>query len=109
LKEKLLTKRLIIIALRGVLDLLELEQNNFASINNNRLIVLDFDRTINNRKLKQINFELDNVKIETLPKDNMDINTKIDVVRQRTVRKQCRTTSRASVAELLAIASLLSA
>ena len=104
LGEKSLTERLIITAPGGVSGPSELEQDDFASVDGGRLVILDFDRTVDDGKLEQINFELGNVKPEMLPERNMDMDTEVDVVRQRTVRKQRGTASGASVAEVLATA-----
>lgn len=102
LGEKSLTERLIITAPGGVSGPSELEQDDFASVDGGRLVILDFDRTVNDGKLEQMNFELGNMKAEILPEGNVDIDTEVDVVRQRTVRKQRGAASRASVAEVLA-------
>jgi len=107
LGEKSLTERLIITAPGGVSGPSETEQDDFSSVDGGRLVILDFDRTVNDGKLEQINFELGNVKAEMLPEGNVDMDTEVDVVRQRTVRKQRGTASRPSVAELLATASPL--
>jgi len=109
LGEKSLTERLIITAPGGVSGPSELEQDDFASVDGGRLVILDFDRTVNDGKLEQMNFELGNTKAEILPEGNIDMDTEVDVVRQRTVRKQRGTASRASVVEVLATASPLPA
>lgn len=109
LGEKSLTERLIITAPGGVSGPSELEQDDFASVDGGRLVILDFDRRVNDGKLEQMNFELGNVKPELLPEGNVDMETEVNVVRQRTVRKQRGTASRASVAEVLAAAPPLPA
>ena len=102
--EKSLAERLIITAPGGVSGPAELEQDDFASVDGGRLVVLDFDRTVGDGKLEQMNFELGTVKPEILPEGNVDLDTEIDVVRQRTVRKQRGKASGASVAQVLAAA-----
>ena len=104
LGEKSLAERLIITAPGGVSGPAELEQDDFASVDGGRLVILDFDRTIDDGKLQQMNFELGFVKPEILPEGNVDMETEVDVVRRRTIRKQHGTASRASLAQVLAAA-----
>ena len=104
LGEKSLAERLIITAPGGVSGPAELEQDDFASVDGGRLVILDFDRTTDDGSLEQMNFELGIVKPEVLPEGNVDMDTEVAVVRQRTVRKQRGAASGTSVAQALAAA-----
>lgn len=104
LGEKSIAERLIIAAPGGVPSTSGLEQDEFASVDGGRLVILDFDRTIDGGKLEQLNFEVGDAKPELLEEGNMDMDTEVAFVRQRTVRKRRETSNGASVAGMLASA-----
>ena len=106
LGEKSLSERLIIAAPGGVSgpSELELEQDEFSPVDGGRLVILDFDRTSCDGNLEQLNFELGNVKPEILEEGNVDMDTEVDIVRQRTVRKQRESPRGSNIADILATA-----
>ena len=100
--EKSLSERLIIAAPGGVSGPSELEQDEFSPVDGGRLVILDFDRTSCDGKLEQLTFELGNVKPEILEEGNVDMDTEVDIVRQRTVRKQREAPRGSNIADILA-------
>ncbi|KAG7006914.1 hypothetical protein G7Y79_00012g032500 [Physcia stellaris] len=104
LGEKSIAERLIIAAPGGIPSTSGLEQDEFSSVDGGRLVILDFDRTIDGEKLEQLNFEVGDAKPEMLEEGNMDMDTEVAFVRQRTVRKKRDTSNGASVASMLASA-----
>ena len=105
LGEKSLAERLIIAAPGGVPSTSGLEQDEFASVDGGRLVLLDFDRSSSDGKLEQLSFEVGDAEPELLEERNMDMDTEVAFVRQRTVRKSRRGVSNeASVVSVLAAA-----
>ncbi|CAF9912905.1 MAG: hypothetical protein HETSPECPRED_001239 [Heterodermia speciosa] len=105
LGEKSISERLIIAAPGGVPSTSGLEQDDFASVDGGRLVILDFDRTVEDGKLEQLNFEVGDAKPEMLEEGNMDMDTEVAFVRQRTVRKRRDVPNEPSVASMLASGS----
>ncbi|KAL8819049.1 MAG: hypothetical protein Q9191_007817 [Dirinaria sp. TL-2023a] len=104
LGEKSLSERLIVAAPGGVSGPSELEQDEFSPVDGGRLVILDFDRTSCDGTLEQLNFELGNVKPEILDEGDVDMDTEVDIVRQRTVRKQRESPRGSNIADILAAA-----
>lgn len=93
-----LKERLIIAAPGGVPEISELEQGSFAANDGGRLIILDFDRTIEDGKIEEMVFEVGDAVPELLVEDNVDIDTQVAIARQRTVRREA--TDRRTIVEL---------
>ncbi len=83
-----LAERLVIAAPGGISGDLELEQEGFASVDGGRLVILDFDRTPNDGKAEKITFEVGNDTPELLEEEDMDMDTEVALVRQRTVKRE---------------------
>ena len=83
-----LAERLIIAAPGGISGNVELEQEGFASVDGGRLVILDFDRTPNDGKVEEITFEVGNDSPELLEEEDMDMDTEVALVRQRTVKRE---------------------
>ena len=90
-----LAERLIIAAPGGISGSVGLEQEGFASVDGGRLVILDFDRTPNDGKVEEITFEVGNDSPELLEEEDMDMDTEVALVRQRTVKREA--ISRAAV------------
>ena len=97
-----LGERLVIAAPGGIAGESELEQDGFASVDGGRLVILDFDRTADDGMVKEITFEVGNDTPELLEEANMDMDTEVALVRQRTVKREAST--RAAVVDVLASA-----
>ena len=97
-----IAERLIIAAPGGVSGPDNLDQDEFASVDGGRLILLDFDRGIGDGKIDTITFEVVNEPPELLEEEDMDMDAEVDLVRRRTVRQ--RNQFGTSVAEALASA-----
>lgn len=97
-----LAERLIIAAPGGIPGDPELEQDDFAAVDGGRLIVLDFDRTVDDGATEEITFEVGNVEPELLEEERIDIDTEVALARRRTVKREL--TSAATVANVLASA-----
>ena len=95
-----LGERLVIAAPGGIPGDPELEQDGFASVDGGRLVILDFDRTADEGMVEEITFELGNDTPELLEESNIDIETEVALVRQRTVKREA--TSRATAVDVLA-------
>lgn len=104
LGEKSIAERLIIAAPGGVPGPSGLEQDDFASVDGGRLVIMDFDRRSDDGKLEQLSFEVGNAKPELLEEGNLDMDTEVAFVRQRTVRKRRDISNETSVASMLASA-----
>ncbi len=82
-----LTERLIIAAPGGLPVDSELEQDEFASVDGGRLVILDFDRTVGNGEIEDITFEVGNDTPELLQEENVDMETEVAIARRRTVKR----------------------
>lgn len=82
-----LKERLIIAAPGGIAGDPELEQDDFASIDGGRLIILDFDRTAEDGKVEELTFEVGHVGPEILEEETVDMDTEVALARRRTIRK----------------------
>ncbi|KAI4119307.1 MAG: hypothetical protein LQ345_000776 [Seirophora villosa] len=83
---------------------IDLEQDDFASVDGGRLIVLDFDRGIGDGKVEHLNYELGHVKPELLEERDMDMEVEVDIIRRRTTRRRIGVGMGTSVADALASA-----
>lgn len=83
-----IARRLIITAPGGVSGPSELEQDDFAIVDSGRLLILDFDRTTEDGKYEEIIFDVGNIAPELLEEENIDMDTEVALVRQRTVRQR---------------------
>lgn len=97
-----IARRLIITAPGGVSGPSELEQDEFAIVDGGRLLILDFDRTTEDGKYNEITFDVGNIAPELLEEENIDMDTEVALVRQRTVRQRKGGPVRSSVVDVLA-------
>lgn len=97
-----IAQRLIIAAPGGVSGPSGLEQDEFAIVDGGRLVILDFDRRIEDGKYEEMVFEVGNVSPEILEEENIDMDTEVALVRQRTVRQRKDGPLGSSVADVLA-------
>lgn len=97
-----IAQRLIIAAPGGVSGRSGLEQDEFAIVDGGRLVILDFDRRIDDGKYEEIVFEVGNAPPELLEEENIDMDTEVALVRQRTVRQRKDGPLGSSVADILA-------
>lgn len=97
-----IAQRLIVAAPGGVSGRLGLEQDEFAIVDGGRLIILDFDRRIEDGKYEEIIVEVGNAPPELLEEENIDMDTEVALVRQRTVRQRKDGPLGSSVADVLA-------
>ncbi len=96
-------QRLIITAPGGVSGPSGQEEDEFAIVDGGRLLILDFDRTTEDGKCEEINFEVGNNAPELLEEEDIDMDTEVALVRQRTVRQRKDGPARSSfVADVLA-------
>ena len=96
-----LSERLVIAAPGGVSGSLDLEQEELASVDGGRLIILDFDRTPNNGACEEMTIEVGNIEPDMLEEENMDMATEIAIVRRRTVAQRRDVLARVSVVDAL--------
>ena len=103
-----LAERLVIAAPGGISGDLELEQEGFATVDGGRLVILDFNRTPNDGKVEEITFEVGNDTPELLEEEDIDMDTEVALVRQRTVKREAisRADVRAAAPALPSIVSL---
>ena len=94
-------ERLVVAAPGGVSGSSSLEQEELASVDGGRLIVLDFDRTAQNGKSEEVTIEVGDVEPEMLQEENMDMATEIALVRRRTVAQRRDVMPRTSVVDAL--------
>lgn len=94
-------ERLVIAAPGGVSGSLQLEQEELASVDGGRLIILDFDRTVRPGTCEEMMIEVGNFQPEMLEEENMDMDTEIAIVRRRTVAHRRDVALRASVVDAL--------
>ena len=83
-----LAERLVIAAPGGISGDLELEEEGLASVDGGRLAILDFDLTPNDGKVEEITLEVGNDTPELLEEEDMDMDTEVALVRQRTVKRE---------------------
>jgi len=83
-----LAERLIIAAPGGIPGDPELEQDGFAAVDGGRLIIMDFDRTVEDGATEEITFEVGNDEPELLEEERMDIDTEVALARRRTVKME---------------------
>ncbi|KAL9041012.1 MAG: hypothetical protein Q9214_004262 [Letrouitia sp. 1 TL-2023] len=81
-------ERLVIAAPGGVSGPEDLEEEDFASVDGGRLILLDFDRGLGDGKVEKITCEVGNKTPELLEEEDMDLEAEVDLVRRRTVRQR---------------------
>ena len=96
-----ISERLIIAAPGGVCGSPELDQEELASVDGGRLVVLDFDRTTREGSCENITVEVGNVEPELLEEKNLDMATEIAIVRRRTIVQRNQVLNRNSVADAL--------
>lgn len=97
-----IAQRLVIAAPGGVSGRSGLEQDEFAIVDGGRLVILDFDRRIEDGKYEEVVFEVGNTPPELLEEENIDMDTEVALVRQRTVRQRKDGPLGSSVADVLA-------
>ena len=100
-KPQNLSERLVVAAPGGVSGSLDLEQEELASVDGGRLVVLDFDRTVHNGVCEEMTIEVGNIEPDMLEEENMDMATEIAIVRRRTVAQRRDVMARVSVADAL--------
>lgn len=100
--QRSVSERLIIAAPGGVSKSSNIDEDDFAPVDGGRLVVLDFDRTHSDGKLGELTFELGEGTPELLQEEDMDMDTEVALIRQRTVRRQKDGSTRASLADVLA-------
>ncbi|KAL9028283.1 MAG: hypothetical protein Q9196_003331 [Gyalolechia fulgens] len=99
-------ERLLVSAPGGVsgpLDI-DIEQDDFASVDGGRLIILDFDRGVGDGEVEELNFEVGHAMPELLEEKDMDIEAEVDIIRRRTTRQRIGARAGTSVADALASA-----
>ncbi|MCJ1389924.1 hypothetical protein MMC18_002781 [Xylographa bjoerkii] len=96
-----LSERLVVAAPGGVSGPSDLEQEELASVDGGRLVVLDFDRTAQDGKSEEVTIEVGDIKPEMLQEENMDMATEIALVRRRTVAQRRDVMPRTSVFDAL--------
>ncbi|KAL8815609.1 MAG: hypothetical protein Q9223_005263, partial [Gallowayella weberi] len=97
-------ERLLVSAPGGVSGPSDIEEDDFASVDGGRLIILDFDRGLSDGKVEQLHFEVGTVEPEMLEEQRMDIDVEVDIIRRRTTRQRQGIGMGTSVAEALASA-----
>ncbi|MCJ1281153.1 hypothetical protein MMC26_000471 [Xylographa opegraphella] len=96
-----INERLVVAAPGGVSGSSELEQEELASVDGGRLVILDFDRNAEDGKSEEITIEVGDIEPEMLQEQNMDMATEIALVRRRTVAQRRDVMPRTSVVEAL--------
>ena len=94
-------ERLIIAAPGGVSGSSDLGDEQLASADGGRLMVLDFSPGADDGKCDEVVIEVGQVSPEILQEQNMDMATEIAIVRRRTIAQRRDELSRNSVAEAL--------
>ena len=97
-------ERLLVSAPGGVSGPSDIEDDDFASVDGGRLVILDFDRGINDGETEHLHFEVGCVTPELLEEQNMDIEAEVDIMRRRTIRQRVGAGIGTSVADALASA-----
>ena len=99
-----IAQRLIVAAPGGVSGPVGMEQDEFATVDGGRLVILDFDRTTEDGTQVELTFEVGNISPELLEEEDMDMDTEVALVRQRTVRQRKDGPVGVSVVDVLASA-----
>ena len=94
-------ERLIIAAPGGVSGFSELDQEEHASVDGGRLIILDFDQRTQKGPDEEVVLEVGEIEPEMLEEKNVDMATEIAIVRRRTVAQRNTGISRVSVVDAL--------
>ena len=81
-------ERLIIGAPGGLTSPDDIEQEEMASLDGGRLIVLDFNWTPEGGQSKEITIEVGNIEPQPLKEEATDMDTEIAIVRRRTVARR---------------------
>ena len=97
-----ISERLVIAAPGGVSGSLELEPGEVASVDGGRLVILDFDRAVQDGRCEEMTIEVGDKEPEMLEEENVDMATEVAIVRRRTVAQRRDVMARVSVAEALA-------
>ncbi|MCJ1476262.1 hypothetical protein MMC13_004928 [Lambiella insularis] len=96
-----ISERLVVAAPGGVSGSSGLEQEELASVDGGRLVILDFDRNAHDGKSKEVTIEVGDIEPEMLQEENVDMAAEIALVRRRTVAQRQAVMPRASVADAL--------
>ena len=105
--ERGLSERLVIAAPGGVSESSpDPEQDFSTTVDGGRLVLLDFDRSVNDGEHHEITIEVGNTTPELLQEDNVDIDTEVAILRRRTVKRQQDELLRASVAGIISPSSM---
>ena len=94
-----LRERLLVAAPGGVAGDAELQQDDFATVDGGRLVVLDFDRNHEDGSVEEVTFEVGTDSPDVLEEEHMDLDVEVELVRRRT-RRDVRPVS--TVADALA-------
>ncbi|KAL8698091.1 MAG: hypothetical protein Q9201_006763 [Fulgogasparrea decipioides] len=94
-------ERLLVAAPGGVSGPSDIEEDDYASVDGGRLIVLDFDRGLCNGKIERLDFEVGCANPELLEEQDMDIEAEVDIIRRRTTRQRMGAGTGTSVADAL--------
>lgn len=94
-------ERLIIVAPGGVTERSPMEDGEFGSADGGRVVILDFDISVEDGKNEETTIELGDAQPEDLPEGNIDIEAEVALVRKRTVRGMRDPAKRASVVDAL--------
>ena len=81
-------ERLIIAAPGGVSGSSDLEQEEMASVDGGRLVILDFNWSTRGGKTDEITIEVGNINPQNLEEEDTDMATEIAMVRRRTVARR---------------------
>ena len=81
-------ERLIIAAPGGLSGPLELDQDEMASLDGGRLVILDFDWSPQGDQSDEVVIEVGSAKPQLLEEENTDMATEIAIVRRRTVARR---------------------
>lgn len=83
-----IAQRLIISAPGGVSPPSDLDPDEFSTVDGGRLVILDFDRTLTDGKSEELVIEVGDMVPELLEEADIDMDTEVALVRQRTVRQR---------------------
>ena len=81
-------ERLVTAAPGGVSGFSEIEEEDLASVDGGRLVILDFDWSSRNGTSREITIEVGNAEPEMLEEEDVDMATEIAIVRRRTVSRR---------------------
>lgn len=93
-------ERLVVAAPGGVSGFSEIGEEELASVDGGRLVILDFEVNTRNGLEKEVTIEVGTVEPEMLEEENVDMATEIAIVRRRTVSRRDNA-PRASVVDAL--------